>query len=462
MTIGARRKLARLGWLLPLLLAHPFASAADNSHDLAQAKALLAAGKPGQAYALLIPQEPALAGTVAYDYLLGTAALDSGHPGEATFALERVLAIDPNYAGARLDLARAWFALGSDVAARTEFNTVLSENPPPAARQVVLKYLAALDARAKARKPSLTGYVDTGIGHDDNITSVTNDFTNAAQQTYQIPAQPTGNSVKRQDNYLSAGGGLDYRYPFDQDKGLHASLDFHRKMYSQAGDFDQSTGSGQLGGYLSQGRESLKGGYHFATVHEKGEIPAFSTNDPNPRMDARVQGLDAEWMHALDKTTQAGLYGAYNFVRYPSLTPYDVNQGTVGFSAAHQYQSTRHPIVVGAIYWTHESAQHPTLSMNPSKNITGLRLASQMALAKDADGFASMGYQWRNDAVIGGRVAGITGRDHLFDLTTGVVWRIRKNWSVRPQVSFYDNRSNLPLYEYHRTDVMVAVRRDFR
>jgi hypothetical protein len=45
-----------------------------------------------------------------FDYLLGIAALDSGKPDRATIAFERVLAVNPNFAGARLDLAIYVFA----------------------------------------------------------------------------------------------------------------------------------------------------------------------------------------------------------------------------------------------------------------------------------------------------------------------------------------------------------------
>ena len=46
---------------------------------------------------------------------------------------ERVLIVDPNHLGARVDLARAYFALGDSARARGEFRIALAQNPPPAA-----------------------------------------------------------------------------------------------------------------------------------------------------------------------------------------------------------------------------------------------------------------------------------------------------------------------------------------
>ena len=92
---------------------------------LREADALIRGGKLADAYKLLEPKEGDYSGELAFDYMLGIAALDSGKPDRATIAFERVLITDPNFSGARLDLARAYFAMGSDDLARNEFEIVL-------------------------------------------------------------------------------------------------------------------------------------------------------------------------------------------------------------------------------------------------------------------------------------------------------------------------------------------------
>ena len=106
-----------------------------------RANALARQGNAAGAFALLEPLEPQRAGEIDFDYALGTAALDSGKPDRATIALERILAVDPNFAGARLDLGRALFAMGSDDLAKNEFETVLGQNPPAAVKPLIEKYL---------------------------------------------------------------------------------------------------------------------------------------------------------------------------------------------------------------------------------------------------------------------------------------------------------------------------------
>ena len=78
---------------------------ADQITD--RARLLLQQKNPQAAYRLLEPLESQRAGDPEYDYLLGIAALDSGERERAVFALERVLAVNPNHAQARAEIARA-------------------------------------------------------------------------------------------------------------------------------------------------------------------------------------------------------------------------------------------------------------------------------------------------------------------------------------------------------------------
>src|SRR2546425_555431 len=83
---------------------------ADQITD--RARLLLQEKNPQAAYRLLEPLESQRAGDPEYDYLLGIAALDSGERERAVFALERVLAVNPNHAQARAEIARAYFEMG--------------------------------------------------------------------------------------------------------------------------------------------------------------------------------------------------------------------------------------------------------------------------------------------------------------------------------------------------------------
>ncbi len=70
-------------------------SLVQASELLKKAEQLINQQKSEEAYELLFAQYEQHAGTPEFDLLLGIAALDSGHPSQAVFAFERVLAMYP-------------------------------------------------------------------------------------------------------------------------------------------------------------------------------------------------------------------------------------------------------------------------------------------------------------------------------------------------------------------------------
>ncbi|HEX5464244.1 MAG TPA: tetratricopeptide repeat protein, partial [Burkholderiales bacterium] len=156
-----------LMWVLAGLPA--LASAADDA--LGQAKQYMAAHDAKRAYALLKPQEAQRAGDPKFDYLLGIAALDSGHPTDAVFALERVLAAEPKNTLARAEIARAYYALGEMKSSKQEFETVKKEGAPQQAVATIDRYLNAIGRTASSDHTTVHGYVQATLGHDTNVNS---------------------------------------------------------------------------------------------------------------------------------------------------------------------------------------------------------------------------------------------------------------------------------------------------
>jgi tetratricopeptide (TPR) repeat protein len=140
-----------------------------------QAKAYMREGNAQRAYDLLAPREIELAGNDGYDYLFGVAALDSQHPGEAIFSLQRLVATNPDFAGARLELARAYFDIGDNELAKVEFQRVTDENPPPNVAAAVDQYQRAIAVRASSYETTKQFYFDFGGGYDSNAPAATSD-----------------------------------------------------------------------------------------------------------------------------------------------------------------------------------------------------------------------------------------------------------------------------------------------
>ena len=136
---------------------------------VAQGEALVRAGRYADAYQLLEPHEDRLAGDLKFDYLLARSALETGRPSKASFIYERILAQEPNYVGVRLEMGRAYLALGDYARAKLEFETVLRfENLPPGLREQAQIYGKAADEYIAGKKTVGYGYAEYGFGYDSN------------------------------------------------------------------------------------------------------------------------------------------------------------------------------------------------------------------------------------------------------------------------------------------------------
>lgn len=52
-------------------------------------------------------------------------------------------------------------------------------------------------------------------------------------------------------------------------------------------------------------------------------------------------------------------------------------------------------------------------------------------------------------------------KDVLYDLAAGIAWTFAQGWSLRPQLVYIENESNLAIFEYEKTDVSLNLRKDF-
>jgi hypothetical protein len=139
-----------------------------------QAEALMRSGRYAEAFELLEPLEDKLAGDLRYDYLLARAALEMGDPSRATFVYERLLAVEPNFPGVRLEMGRAYYLLGDYARAKLEFETLLRfPNLPPDLRQQATIYAQAVEERLAGKRTVGVGYIEYGYGYDSNPQSIT-------------------------------------------------------------------------------------------------------------------------------------------------------------------------------------------------------------------------------------------------------------------------------------------------
>ena len=414
---------------------------------LSDAEALLNSARPAEAYALLEPVDFEYAGNSRFDYLLGVTALDSGHPDKATLAFERVLAVDPNFAGARLDMARAYFHLGDLARAKTEFDAVLKQDPPEAARITIVKYLNAITAAEQAKKIHYSGYVEGGIGHDSNVNNSTNQS--------EIPVPALGNLVftlsptnqQTADNYYSAGAGGEVSKSLDDNWSVYGGADLRKRGNRNMTEFDASSLDTRAGVVKSKGDDIYRMGGTFGD-YTLGEAPFRD-----------AYGISGDWRHNLNQTNQINVFGQYTLNQFAQsdMQINNFDQTIIGAGLQHILADGK-TALFGSVNLVSERATDGRADGDDTGY--GLRVGGQTTIREAIDLYANAGYQTGNYDQ--GNAAFLTTRsDRLTDLTLGGNWHFAKFWTMRPQVSYTKNNSNITIYAFNRLDTSINVRREF-
>ena len=416
--------------------------------DLPRAESLLKEGRAQAAYDLLQAHEVEFAGTADFDYLLGVAALEAGKPDKASIALERALIVNPNFVGARLDLARAYFELRDYERARLEFRTVLEQDPPPAARETVERYLAEIDSRVQARQRTWTAYLEGTVGYDSNVN------TSTSQGSVFVPLfgltlalAPT--SVKGSASYFQMGAGGEVVLPLGDEVGLFTGIDMRYRLNSRNEEYEYSRFDGRVGLQHASGRNLYR-----ATV-------GYGRFYLDHRYNYESTGGSLEWRHALDERNVVSLAGLHTRLRFPEplLEGNNADTSVFGGGGAHSFNAQRTTFVVAAALFGRELDKNNRV--DGERRIASGRLTGQYGFTADWDGYASASAQFSNYDTEN-FVFAATRKDKLYELALGAVWRFQKDWSLRPQISYTRNKSNIVIYDYDRYDVSITLRRDFR
>ena len=434
---------------LCLWVAGNSAFAADP--DLARAEALMKDGKAADAYLLLEPFEFEQSGNLKFDYLLGIAALDSGKPDKATIAFERVLAVDPNFAGARIDMGRAYFQLGDITRAKTEFEAVLTQNPPPAAKATIDNYLVAIEKLESAKQTKATGYIEAGIGHDSNVNFAT------SQSQIQVPAlgnltfilNPTG--VKTPDDYIGIAFGGEVTRQVNPGLGFFAGADVRNRTNSTQDLFDSTSLDARAGVAFGEGRNV----YRFGVLGGKYELDGKNNRD--------TSGINAEWRHMISAASQVSAFGQYARYRFePSISVNNFDQSTLGANWLNIVNDGK-GLLLASLFTGDERAPERA---DGGKRFNGLRFGGQTQLNEKTEMFAWFGAQFSKyqqaNASFSTATDAVTRDDKQYDGNIGINWHFDNAWTLRPQISYIRNNSNIVIYQFDRVDVSVTIRRDFK
>ncbi len=450
------RTLTRAAGLL-LAAVLPAQAIADPAL-IEKARQLLNQGNPKQAYMELVGSQDRLAGNIDFDYVFGVASLDAGKLDDAIIAFERVLAVNPNHAGAQMDLARAYFAAGSYDLAEAAFRSLAAANPPPAAQQTITRYLEAIATRRRQTTAGWLGYTELQIGYDSNITGVPTDFGAAAQQSFGIVGiEATGNSVKRDAGFGNAAAALDYHHPLSRGWALYGGGEAKLRGYVGESKYNSAALEARGGATLNDGPQQWKLSASYQHFEQDGEAPG----EPRPTNDRRTANAGVDWKYALDPKTQVGLGLQVARVRFPTNDVEDFDQLLLAASWLKSFETKGVPLLYASVFASDDRAVNklPDGETEKSKNLAGLRTYAQYSLSPKLNVFNGLGFVMRRDKDAFARSTTVEkGKDKFGEFLVGVNWQFRKDCAVRSQLAYTRNDSNISIYDFNRSEVSTAVR----
>jgi outer membrane protein len=441
----------RLRKLAGLLAASFFviASAIAQDATLDRARSLIQARQPKAAFDLLSPLEQQRAGDPEYDYLLGLAAVDSGQLTRGVFALERVLAVRPEHARARAEIARAYFLMGENRAARQEFEAVRRDRPPAEVSAAIDRFLDALDQRERTRRGTgVTGFLEATLGHDDNVNAAT------ATSSFAIPAfgglifDLTPGSTKQSDDFWALAGGASGRLALTDSLGLVGAASFEQRMNADLDQFD--TGSVNASGGVSLRRAADE----FTLA---AQLQTYSV-DHNRFRDAA--GLVGQWRRSFSQNDQLTAYVQRTRLTYPAQSAHDADRTVLGAAWAHAFSGPRSPVVFAGFYAGKEDERGDNVPFF-GHDLWGVRAGGQIGVTDRWLLSATLAYEDRKH---GGPDPFFlaTRHDKEVQLRFAAPYAFDRQWSVVPVVSYTDNRSNIVVNAYDRVIVSLSMRYDFR
>jgi len=394
------------------------------------------------AYALLEPLEEERSGTVDYDFLLGVAGVESGNTTRGIFALERVLALQPNNLEARAIIGKAYYQAGETENAKAEFKNVQQQDTRKEFSKIIEGNLQAMD-KATGERTVFGAYLDYGIGHDSNINSATSNSFIAIPNFGSIPL--TKNSREQSSNFMSVAGGASFRTPvLTKGLALFGSVGGNNRFTWTNEQFDTSSLDANLGLSYKKFIDT------FSVALQKS---SFTVDSDRFRTST---GVNAQWLRDVDDKNQVSIFSNYSHLEYPDNSIRDANRAIIGAGWGHAFSGDKAPVIFLNGYTGKENAD----ASNLDNDIYGLRASGQLAFNYKWVGYAGAGYEKRR---YDGPLNGFTSdrRDDQYDVTVGVRYIPIRDWTIKPQLSYITNDSNTSLFDFDRTILSVNVRKDF-
>jgi hypothetical protein len=417
----------------------------DSATGLIQeAGRLLAAGNAEEAWRMLQAREPEFVGDPDFDYALGLAAVDSGRPGQAIFALERVLLSRPEFLPARAEIARAYFLNREPENARREFAIVSRQEIPEAARRTIARYLDAVRQAGRAAQPLIEWRAELETGYDSNVNfGSASEHWVLADGTAVTPlpvSRPRTSTVQAAALGFNASGPL--AGELEWIVGARAAL----RSYPSVSEFDQQ--QFDLSGGLTMRKDCHRYTALALVQHLRLDGDAYRN----------ASGGALQWQCELNPRTLIGASLQSFELDFPGARLRDARRNTIGLNVARLLEGAGQPILLGSMAIGKEASKRGLDIL--SYNFASLRAGIVARIAPQWRALANLSWERRSFGAAE-PIFGVVREDRQTELRLEFERRINERTALVPQIVHTRNRSTLSPNDFRRTQIGVQLRYRF-
>jgi len=421
----------------PTLLA---ASAIDKIELYKRANKLLAENKMQALLNYLSPHELQFAGDIQYDYLLGIALLDTKNASLAIQVLQRVIDVSPNYAGARMGLARSYFDVGDFERAKYHFEILKSLPPPQNIAEVINQYLISIDRYSKQYTPHLSAWLEGSLGYDTNANGSTED-------DFFLGFKLNEKNVESNSPFTSVLIGAQYSHPINTNWNFSSAINLSHRVNSDAHFVDLSR-------YQINGQLDRK--FSFGYIYGKMTATQISIeNHLNQRIFQGNLGINIKLYdsYSLNMNT---LYAKLRFE--DSLNVRDVDSTIFSLAFIKDFKNFNQ-LGINFSYGEDDAIEVASPYSNSQSSI---QLFSRFVLGKKSllkFNILASDIEYEDDYQFFGLVR--DDRKYVVSTSYTLLDFISKNWQLSASIDWVKHESNIELYQYDRVQTALSIRKTF-
>lgn len=413
---------------------------------IAQMRQMLTKGQAVEAYRLGRANETHI-GEAEYDFLFGLAALDGGRVSEGVLALERYRMSHPNDDSAWLALARGYVLLGEYSRARSELEDFLATKPNEALAKMAQEYIDVVRTREEERLFSFRGWLEAGLGYDSNLVGGPDS---------NVVNLPIFNQVVLPDNLTKTDAGMEtlaggFSHHQMLKPGLTAFVDADAGFLGYFKDHD-----------YNQANLGAKGGL---VLNRSGMLWRTAVSHQSTWLDGSrycsVNGLGEEWVNPFAANRAVSAFLQYALLNYGEEggSYRDAHFVGAGLGWRQSFAVAWKPLLTVSLTVGDESNDEERKDL--SRKLLGggvhLNLTTTPQWGVDLGYAYQFSHYGDEDPILL-----MTRKDDNHSLSAGATYLVNRKWSVRGELSYNDNLSNIELNDYDRTEAIIKLRYDFR